>query len=771
VRGFCILGAAILTVSNTTNVVQYTGNGSTVNWPTGFRFFKNTDLVVTKRSVAGVTTALTLNTDYSVSGANDLQGGTVTTTNALAAGELLTIARVLTVQQLTDLRNQGDYFAEIHEDVFDYLTMLVQQVTEGDSRALKHPRDYEHYQAEARRIENLEDPVNSQDAATKNWAQQYIASILATGQGPINNAANILFVGWDGTVTTVQALSGQNGAGLLGWKGRPISDALMVLPEHYGAKGDGVTDDSVAYQLALNSLPEYGTLHHKAGSTYRLVNGVDINKKGTTIVGYSGKIIYPKSTATFYHCYRVNVSDVSLIGLEIDSPVGLVRDDTGFAIRVDPVDNCLIHGCTIRRTASAAIWVTSATGTRVANNYIWYPLADGIHFSDGARNFVCDGNSITGTHDDAIAVVGDVPGDSSIPLQGTVTGNSIDGTVAGHGITLIACDGINVVANTMRSTAFAGIGCYFWHLTGAPVASDWANNCLIADNVIIAPGTAQLNENNNCGIYAGAFRNSTIRDNKIHGPSVETVSLSSGIRISACQGLTIEGNEIRDCLSYGVWSPDNNTNEAVNHAELTIHGNRFYNVAKEIVRVVTSAASVGDTIITQNRAYKCGYSSSVTNIVTVSKVGTNLLNMSGNTNVDGSKAFFFDPATCSNFRVADNAPEIPITYNPAAAASLGSWTTASSNGRFVDRGQLRFFRAQVTITTKGTGTGCRLNLPGSMRAGSPPFIITGKNTSNGISLSASLVTLSTVDIFTYNNTDPSTADGQVIDISGWFERA
>lgn len=469
------------------------------------------------------------------------------------------------------------------------------------------------------------------------------------------------------------------------------------------------------------------------------------------------------------HHRAQHAQDVSLIGAEIESPTGLVRDDTGFAISVGAFDNTLIQGCTIRRTASAAIWVANATGVRVVDNHIWFPLAGGVHFSDGSRNFVCADNTITGTHDDAIAVVGDVPGDSVIPIQGSVTGNSIDGTVAGHGVTLIACDSINVVGNTIRSTAFAGIGSYFWHLTGAPVAADWGNNCLIADNIIIAPGAAQLSESNNCGIFAGAFRNTIIRNNKIHGPAAETFSSSAGIRIAACQGLTIEGNEIRDSLSYGVWSLDNNTNEAVNHTELTIHGNRFYNVAKETVRIVTSASSVGDTIITQNRAYKSGYSGSVANIVTISKVAANLLNMSGNVNVDGIKSFFFDPATCTNVRAGDNNPETPIAFSPNAVATTNSWTSASSTGSFVERGNLIFFRVRVTITTKGTGTGCRINFPKTMRGGNPPMIIAGKN--GGLTLSGSLVSLSQFDVFTVTNTDPSTGDGQTIDVRGWYERA
>jgi hypothetical protein len=178
-----------LTVSNTTSVVQFAGNGATVGWPTGFRFFKNTDLVVVKRSVAGVTTPLNLNTDYSVAGANSLNGGTVTTTTPLAVGELLTIARVLNVQQLTDLRNQGNYFAEIHEDVFDYLTMLIQQTGESDARSLRHPRDQEHYQAEGRRIVDLEDPVDPQDAATKSWVGKFIDMV----SGAVNTVTGIAY--------------------------------------------------------------------------------------------------------------------------------------------------------------------------------------------------------------------------------------------------------------------------------------------------------------------------------------------------------------------------------------------------------------------------------------------------------------------------------------------------------------------------------------------------------------------------------------------------
>lgn len=302
-----------MTVSNQTSVVQYNGNGATVTWPTGFRFFKNTDLVVTKRSAAGVTTLLTLNTDYSVTGGNALGGGNVVTTNALATGELLTIARVLTVQQLTDLRNQGDYFAEIHEDVFDYLTMLIQQTGESDSRALRHPRDSEHYQAEARRIVDLEDPVNAQDATTKNWVSSYFAALIDAASGVVNTTLGILYdagtlfdylrFGVQRSVDTyaaLQALSpsrnmraktlgywaiGDGGHGDYFYNGTAwqLIHNGTVNVRQFGARGDGATDDHLAFQAALDFAK--AVYVPSAPNGYRLTAQISMNQSGGVLFG------------------------------------------------------------------------------------------------------------------------------------------------------------------------------------------------------------------------------------------------------------------------------------------------------------------------------------------------------------------------------------------------------------------------------------------------------------------------------------------------------
>ncbi|MEJ5042069.1 hypothetical protein LOY33_16560 [Pseudomonas sp. B21-036] len=119
--------------------------------------------------------------------------------------------------QPTDLRNQGRFLAETHENVFDRLTMLIQQGFSESSRALKRPVGADYFDAEGWRIANLANPLSPQDAATRGWAEAFIASILATGQGPVNNAANVIYAAPDGSITVVQAMSGQNGSGLIGY--------------------------------------------------------------------------------------------------------------------------------------------------------------------------------------------------------------------------------------------------------------------------------------------------------------------------------------------------------------------------------------------------------------------------------------------------------------------------------------------------------------------------------------------------------------------------
>lgn len=116
-----------MTLATSASSATFNGSGGTGPFTFNFRFFADTDIVVTK-NVSGVSTTLIKGVDYTITGAGSYSGGSVTLTVALNTGEILTIRRVMDLTQLTSIRNQSAFHPEIHEDVFDRLTMQIQQV-------------------------------------------------------------------------------------------------------------------------------------------------------------------------------------------------------------------------------------------------------------------------------------------------------------------------------------------------------------------------------------------------------------------------------------------------------------------------------------------------------------------------------------------------------------------------------------------------------------------------------------------------------------------
>jgi len=127
-----------MTIASETNRNDYTGNGATSVYSYNFKIFDDADLLVTERDTSDVETTYVLDTDYTVSGAGDTAGGSITlTAGNLTSGYALTIRRVVDLTQETDIRNQGEFYPEGHEDEFDLLVMADQQQQNDLNRSVK----------------------------------------------------------------------------------------------------------------------------------------------------------------------------------------------------------------------------------------------------------------------------------------------------------------------------------------------------------------------------------------------------------------------------------------------------------------------------------------------------------------------------------------------------------------------------------------------------------------------------------------------------------
>lgn len=128
-----------MTIASATNKHLYAGNGAQTVFPYTFVVWHAADLRVVRRSATGVEMPLTLDTDFTVSGVGDANGGYVTLSAPLAAGEYLLVKRVLDLVQETDLVENAATPAAVMEGAFDRLTAMVQQIAEAQDRAITMP--------------------------------------------------------------------------------------------------------------------------------------------------------------------------------------------------------------------------------------------------------------------------------------------------------------------------------------------------------------------------------------------------------------------------------------------------------------------------------------------------------------------------------------------------------------------------------------------------------------------------------------------------------
>lgn len=128
-----------MTLSSTVAKVSHNGNGASTAFGFAYYFLADADLQVVLVDADGTEHVQVLNTHYTVSGAGNPSGGTVTMGAAPASGKKLVIKRKPAFTQATDYAANDSFPAQSHEDALDRRAMAEQSLQEEVDRSIKAP--------------------------------------------------------------------------------------------------------------------------------------------------------------------------------------------------------------------------------------------------------------------------------------------------------------------------------------------------------------------------------------------------------------------------------------------------------------------------------------------------------------------------------------------------------------------------------------------------------------------------------------------------------
>ena len=375
------------------STINYVGNNSiVVPYPIPYYFIADGDLVVIVKDDAGLEDRQVLDTDYTVTGEDDPNGGNLLMTWAVPTTSSVTISRVVPATQLTSYQ-EGDAFpAKSHERALDKLTMLVQQ-------ALR---------------------VTGSDV---DLGQAFRLTEASSGINAIAKQ-NDSTLGIDALGNAVLRTPGE----MLSWLGQ-VSTAWEDTPERLATRGSyegqlGVQLDNMAIYIAQSTTPGDWIPFLIGTGIVAATDGVP-----HLLTPPAGDLVGTEQAQTLHN--------KTLISPSIIAPSGLTKNDVGLS----QVDNVADLNKPVSTATGNALALKQDKNEKGISN--GYPSLDGAgkiptaQLPDsvvGASQYQGTWNAATNTPTIPVAAIGNKGWYFSVAVAGTTNINGINSWAVGDQI-------------------------------------------------------------------------------------------------------------------------------------------------------------------------------------------------------------------------------------------------------------------------------------------------------------------------------------------------
>ncbi|GAA3402875.1 right-handed parallel beta-helix repeat-containing protein [Paenibacillus hodogayensis] len=326
----------------------------------------------------------------------------------------------------------------------------------------------------------------------------------------------------------------------------------------FGAKGDGLTDDTTAIQLAVNTVSAAGggTVYVPASGTFRFTS-IHV-KARVALIGYGGVLKLKdnhcvSSSTAYYLLHNMNpaggsFSDVKIEGIVLDG--NRSGGNTSFSVADGMTiggENAVIRNCTIRNAPDSGIMFSGATNSVCVGNRIETGGDVGIYVNDGNgtkhyENVISD-NRITGFPFGGIAL-------KRICQRTLVAHNTIYD--CGNGITLEHAStssdysrNVSIIGNRLRNIGY-----------GSPTAAQVGINLRCSDYTIVADNRIEWSKRRAILIEASQY--CSVSGNVIEMKPDGDATHNHGIQLiprdgNGCHFNTIRGNVIVSPVRHGIY--------------------------------------------------------------------------------------------------------------------------------------------------------------------------------------------------------------------------